>query len=103
MQLRFLGMTRGQRGPLPRPVTPAQLAALWSPAEQAQVARMLAGSAVGAPATVRTRLQAIVDATGADELIVACGVHDHGGRVRSYELLSGVGAALRPAEASSPL
>ncbi|MBI5716685.1 MAG: LLM class flavin-dependent oxidoreductase [Burkholderiales bacterium] len=88
VQQRFLGMQRGRRGPLPRPITPAQMEALWSPQEKAGVQRMLACAAAGAPATVRRQLQAIVQRTAANELIVATGVHDHGARRRSYELLA---------------
>lgn len=88
LQLRFLGMQRGQRGPLPRPIDPAELERLWTPQERAGVMRMLACSAVGSPDTVRRQLGEIVQRTGADELIVACGVHDHAARLRSYELLA---------------
>jgi luciferase family oxidoreductase group 1 len=90
LQLRFLGMQRGQRGPLPRPVDPAALAKIWAPHEQAAVARMLAVSAVGAPAAVEAALDAIVERTQADELIVATAIHDHSARLRSYELLASI-------------
>jgi luciferase family oxidoreductase group 1 len=88
IQQRFLGMQRGQRGPLPRPIDPAQLEAMWTPQEKAGVERMLAASAVGSPQSVKRQLQAIVDKTAADELIVAGAVHDHAARLRSYELLA---------------
>jgi luciferase family oxidoreductase group 1 len=88
IQLRFLGMQRGRRGPLPWPVEPAQLETLWTPQEKAGVARMLAASAVGSPATVVGRLRSLVEATAADELIVAGAVHEHAARLRSYELLA---------------
>ncbi len=88
VQQRFLGMQRGRRGPLPRPITPAQMEALWSPAEKAGVQRMLACAAAGSPARVREQLEAIVQRTAADELIVATGVHEHAARRRSYELLA---------------
>jgi len=90
VQQRFLGMQRGRRGPLPRPITPAQMEALWSPAEKAGVLRMLACAAAGSPASVREQLGAIVRRTAADELIVATGVHDHAARRRSYELLAAI-------------
>jgi luciferase family oxidoreductase group 1 len=90
IQLRFLGMQRGQRGPLPWPVAPAQLEALWSPQEKAGVQRMLAASAVGSPASVKRQLQAIIERTRADELIVAGAIHGHGARLRSYELLAAI-------------
>jgi luciferase family oxidoreductase group 1 len=87
-QQRFLGMVRGRRGKLPPPV--ASMDALWTPAEQLQVQRMLSESVVGSPETVRAGLLATAERTGADEFIVACAVHDHGLRRRSYELLAGL-------------
>lgn len=88
LQQRFLGMRRGQRGPLPPPVP--SMAPLWSAAEQAEVGRMLWCSAVGSPDTVVARLNEILALTAADELIVAGAVHEHAARVRSYELLAAV-------------
>jgi luciferase family oxidoreductase group 1 len=88
IQLRFLGMQRGRRGPLPRPIDPAALEAIWTPLEKAQVQRMLVASAVGSPASVRRQLDALVERTRADELIVAGAVHEHAARLRSYELLA---------------
>jgi luciferase family oxidoreductase group 1 len=88
MQQRFLGLLRGRRGPLPRPIDPAQLQQLWSPQEQAGVQRMLACSAVGSPASVKRQLRDIVQQTRADELIVAGAVHDHPARLHSYDLLA---------------
>ena len=84
-QQRFLGMVRGRRGKLPAPV--ASMDALWTPAEQMQVERMLSESVVGSPDTVRAGLRATAERTGADEFIVACAVHSHALRRRSYELL----------------
>jgi luciferase family oxidoreductase group 1 len=92
LQQRFLGMQRGQRGPLPAPVTPTEMEALWTPQEKAGVQRMLAASAVGGAAAVRRQLQALIERTHADELIVACAVHAHAARLRSYELLAGLRA-----------
>jgi luciferase family oxidoreductase group 1 len=100
LTLRFLGLQRGQRGPLPRPVDPAVLETLWSPAERAGVMRMMAASAIGSPQTVWRRLQDIVALTQADELIVAGAVHDHAARLRSYALLAGHGAGVAPGAAA---
>jgi hypothetical protein len=88
LQLRFLGMQRGVRGPLPRPIDPQVMETLWNPREKAGVQRMLAATAVGSPTTARRQLDAIIERTRADELIVACAVHDHRARLRSYELLA---------------
>ncbi len=88
IQQRFLGMRKGVRGPLPRPVK--SMDALWSPAERDGVERMLAVSAVGSPTAVVQQLSRILAQTQADELIIAGAVHDHQARLRSYELLAGV-------------
>ncbi len=90
LQQRFLGMQRGQHGPLPPPVD--DMDALWSPAEKAGVARMLAESVVGSPVTVRAGLRATAERTGADEFIVASALHDFDARLRSYELLAQLAA-----------
>jgi luciferase family oxidoreductase group 1 len=86
LQQRFLGMRRGARGPLPRPVP--SMDGLWSDAERAGVELMLAATASGGPAKVRRELDAIVQRTRADELIIAGAIHDHGARLRSYEIVS---------------
>jgi luciferase family oxidoreductase group 1 len=91
LQQRFLGMRRGVRGPLPRPVP--SIDALWNEAERVGVERMLAATASGSPAKVKRELDAIVARTGAQELIVATAIHDHAARLRSYELLAGLAAA----------
>jgi luciferase family oxidoreductase group 1 len=88
LQQRFLGMQRGQRGPLPRPIDPALLESMWTAQEKHGVQRMLAATAVGSPQGVRRQLDAIVEQTAADELIVAGAIHDHAARLRSYELLA---------------
>jgi luciferase family oxidoreductase group 1 len=88
LQQRFLGMQRGQRGPLPRPIDPALLESMWTAQEKHGVQRMLAATAVGSPHSVRRQLDAIVEQTAADELIVAGAIHDHAARLRSYELLA---------------
>ena len=86
---RFLGMQSGRRGPLPRPIDPAAMEAMWAPHEKAGVQRMLAAAAVGSPQSVKRQLDAIIEQTAADELIVAGAIFDHAARLRSYELLAG--------------
>ena len=51
----------------------------------------------GGPQTVRAQLQQIVNATHADELIVAGAVHAHAARLLSYEILAGLKGDLHPA------
>ncbi len=88
LQQRFLGMQRGVRGPLPRPVP--SMNGLWSEAERAGVERMLSAAAVGSASTVRERLHALIEQTDADELIVTTGVHDHAARLDSYTRLAAI-------------
>jgi luciferase family oxidoreductase group 1 len=77
---------RGRRGRLPAPID--DIDAYWSPQERAHVTETLARSYVGAPETVRAGLEAFVEETEADEVIVASAIHDHAARLRSYELLA---------------
>lgn len=92
IQQRFLGMRRGQRGPLPPPVQ--SMDTLWTPQERAGVEQMLVCSAVGGPDRVAAQLNHILAQTQADELIVAGAVYDHAARVRSYEILAGLRSRL---------
>jgi alkanesulfonate monooxygenase SsuD/methylene tetrahydromethanopterin reductase-like flavin-dependent oxidoreductase (luciferase family) len=57
---------------------------------------MLACSIVGSADTVRAGLERLTAATGADELMVASAIYDHGARLRSYEILAEVGPSLDP-------
>ncbi|MFL5136276.1 MAG: LLM class flavin-dependent oxidoreductase, partial [Microvirga sp.] len=66
----------------------------WSPHEKAQAMNMLSCSFVGSARTVREGLEAFIAETGADELIVAAAIYDHGKRLRSYEILSDVRGAM---------
>ncbi|AUX20499.1 hypothetical protein SOCEGT47_009710 [Sorangium cellulosum] len=85
-QQQFLSLIRGRPGQLPPPVD--DMDALWAPHEEATIRRQLRYSVAGSPETVRQRVQAILDETRADELMVVAQIHDHGARLRSYELLS---------------
>jgi luciferase family oxidoreductase group 1 len=90
LQQRFLGMRRGVRGPLPKPVD--SMDGLWSDDERAGVQRMLAATASGGPEKVQRELHAIIQRTGANELIVAGAIHDHAARLRSYEIVASLAA-----------
>jgi luciferase family oxidoreductase group 1 len=82
---------RGARGYLPPPID--DIESFWTPHEKHQAGRMLACSIVGGPETVREGLKRFITETGADELMVASAIFDHGARVRSYEILDAVIAA----------
>ena len=85
-QQSFVNLVRGTRGQLKPPID--DIEAYWSPAEKAHVARMLACTFVGTGGQVADRLHGFVAETGADELIVAAAIYDHGARLRSYEILA---------------
>jgi alkanesulfonate monooxygenase SsuD/methylene tetrahydromethanopterin reductase-like flavin-dependent oxidoreductase (luciferase family) len=63
-------------------------------AERAQLEQVLACSAIGAPETVKQSLAAFIARTGADELILASHIYDHGARVRAYAIAAEARAAL---------
>jgi luciferase family oxidoreductase group 1 len=83
----FLNVIRGRSGKLKPPVD--NMDQLWSEQEKAVVrGNMLKCSAIGSPDTVRSKLSAILEETGADELIATAQVYDHKARLRSFELLA---------------
>ena len=94
IQQRFAGMVRGKRGRLQPPLD--DISTFWNRFEEAQVARMTSVSIVGAPATVREGVERLIDATKADELMVASAIYDHQARVRSYEILADTVRAMEP-------
>ena len=49
---------------------------------------MLACSFCGSAETIKGKLDPLVEATGADELMVAAAIWDYSARVRSFELLA---------------
>ncbi|MDL5160102.1 LLM class flavin-dependent oxidoreductase [Actinomycetospora termitidis] len=70
-------------------VTPAQARSRrWSDAERTGVADRVETQFVGSPCTVRAGLRTLVNAVGADELLVTTITTEHADRVRSHELLA---------------
>ncbi|MCA1615409.1 MAG: LLM class flavin-dependent oxidoreductase [Acidobacteria bacterium] len=95
LQQAFINLRRGRPGPFPPPADPA--GAGWSEVEMAGVGRALRRSAVGSPATVRRWLEAFVEETRADEVMVTAQIYDRAARLRSFEIVAGVRDRLRPA------
>ena len=85
-QMSFVNMFRGARGLSQPPID--DIESYWSLSEKAQVQRMLARSIVGSPETVRRGIDALVQETGADELIVVSDLYDHELRLRSFEMIA---------------
>lgn len=87
-QQSFTRMFRGTPGRLPPPID--DIETYWSSREKAQASAMLACSVVGSPETIRRGVDALVERTGADELIVVAAIWDRQARLRSYEILAEV-------------
>jgi luciferase family oxidoreductase group 1 len=88
LQQQIVNLRRGTPGPLQPPVD--TMDGRWSQAERAGVEHTLAYAAVGAPDAVERRLKALIDKTGADELIIAGHIFDHQARLRSFEIVAEV-------------
>ncbi len=95
LQQQFTRMRRNTRGQLPPPIE--DIESFWTPHEKSSVAQSLACSVVGSPDTVRRGLQAIVNKTGADELIFSGQIFDHQARLRSFEIGSEAARLVEPA------
>lgn len=102
LRLRFAAMARGVRGLLPPPE--AFRESDWTAAELAFADESLSVSVVGSPARVRAQLDKLVARTGADEIMLAAQIFDHGARLRSYELVAGAWGndAPSPAKGRTP-
>ncbi|MEO5565535.1 MAG: LLM class flavin-dependent oxidoreductase, partial [Luteimonas sp.] len=87
-QMSFANMFRGVRGLTQPPID--DIESFWSPQEKAQASQMLACSIVGGPDTVRAGMQAFVERTGADELMVVSDVFDPALRQRSFGIIADV-------------
>ncbi len=85
-QQNFTRMVRGTRGQLPPPID--DIEEFWSPMEKAHASSMLGCSFYGSSATIKAKLDTLIEATNADELMVAAAIWDHKARVRSFELLA---------------
>src|ERR1700726_1844307 len=86
MDLNRLRRDRGQYLPLPS-VEEAQ-AYPYTAAERAAIARNRSRLFVGSPATVMAKLQPMITASEADELMIITAVYDHDARKKSYQLLA---------------
>ena len=93
MQQAFVNLRSGRPSRLPPPVR--DYAQHVAPAVKALLDSVLSCSAIGAPQTVRERLNAFIERTGADELMITSQIFEHRARLRSYELTAGLFAEKR--------
>jgi luciferase family oxidoreductase group 1 len=88
MQQLFLSFIRNRPGPLPPPVR--DMDGIWSEQEKHALQQQLGSSIAGGPETVKAKLAAYIEATGADEIMAAAHIYDHQARMRSYEIIAGL-------------
>jgi alkanesulfonate monooxygenase SsuD/methylene tetrahydromethanopterin reductase-like flavin-dependent oxidoreductase (luciferase family) len=88
---RVLGILRGDRRPLPPPIR--NFMTDLAPQERAAIQDFLAAAVVGGPDRVRAGLQALAQATQADEFMLVSDVFDPALRLRSLDIAAAVCAA----------
>jgi len=89
LQQSFVALRRGRPIPLPPPVD--SMEGRWSAPEQMMVEHAFREGVVGSPKTVRTGIEAFIERTGIDELMVTAAIYDHAARVRSFEIVAEAG------------
>ncbi len=86
IDLNFVRRSKGEYLPL---ASPEEAAAYpYSPADRERIRHNRARVFTGTAETVRTRLDPLLAATKADEVMVTTMIYDHAARRRSYELLA---------------
>ncbi|MGB8954415.1 MAG: LLM class flavin-dependent oxidoreductase [Tumebacillaceae bacterium] len=88
MYQQFLNLIRNRPGQLQPPVD--NMDDYWTDYEKAALVSKIGGSIIGSPETVQKQLQAFLDKTQADEMIVNAQTYDHQARLHSYEIVSQV-------------
>ncbi|PGS48304.1 LLM class flavin-dependent oxidoreductase [Bacillus sp. AFS041924] len=88
-QQSFLNLVRGGKPSLLKPPVD-DMDEIWSPYEKQTLENQMRLSAIGTVETVTKQLQAVLNMTKADEIMVNGSVFDHAARLYSYELLSKV-------------
>jgi luciferase family oxidoreductase group 1 len=86
VQQAFVNLRTGRPTKLPPPRS--GFADTLPPQARALLDQVLSCSAIGSPATVSAAVEAFVERTAPDELMVTAQIHDHKARLRSYELLA---------------
>ena len=88
MQQAFVNLRSGRPSRLQPPI--AGYRDRLGPQEQALLNSVLSCSAIGSPTTVRSAIDAFIERTGADELIITSQIFDHAKRLRSFGIVSEV-------------
>ncbi|MFZ5692172.1 MAG: LLM class flavin-dependent oxidoreductase [Pseudomonadota bacterium] len=94
VDLNFVRRAKGVYAPLESPEVAT--AYDYSPIDRERIAQNRARLAVGDPASVKARLDALAAATQADEIMITTMIYDHAARKRSYALLAEAFALTAP-------
>jgi luciferase family oxidoreductase group 1 len=70
------------------------------PHERTMLEQTLSCTAVGSPDTVKEKVKAFIDDTGADELILSSHIFDEQARLKSYQIAADIRESLTPAKAA---
>ena len=84
LQQAFVNLRSGRPTRLPAPL--AGYMNRIGPNERALLDQVLSCAAIGSRDTVKDKLNAFIELTGADELMITSQVFDHAARLRSYEI-----------------
>jgi luciferase family oxidoreductase group 1 len=100
-----LNFARRQKGEYLPLASPEEAAAYpYTPVDRERIRHNRARVFTGSVETVRARLDPLIEATRADELMVTTMIHDHGARRHSYEVLAeafGLSGAVRAVPATA--
>ena len=100
MQQAFVNLRTGRPGQLPPPIA-GYMERIGSQGKTI-LDSVLSSAAIGNPDTVRRQINAFIDRTGADELMITSQVFDHVARLRSYEITAEIAGQKRIADTSLP-
>jgi luciferase family oxidoreductase group 1 len=87
-QQKFLRLLQGRPGPSMPPVD--SMEGLWNSFERMAVESRLRAAVIGGPERVRDGLEELLEATGANELILTTEMYSHADRLRSYEIVASI-------------
>jgi luciferase family oxidoreductase group 1 len=82
----FMGVVTGRRKLLQPPVE--SMDGIWNIYEREAVEQMLGYSFTGSMQTIKNQMQAFVDRTGIDEVMITSHIFDHTAKMHSYELFA---------------
>src|SRR5882672_9026849 len=88
VDLNIVRRAKGEYLPLASPEDAA--AYDYAPVDRARIAQNRIKLSIGKPETVKARLEPLIAATKADEVMATTMIFDHAARKRSYELLAKV-------------